>query len=189
MKCLEPFNMFIKVCLGLERSPNTAFFWKFPHLDGWWGIFSWSWLTEDSCLPVLQLCTEVPWDFACSRVNTFVRRQHLVPVIERQGFASPSPTIFQGKEARLRQTLGLPIILQSWRRKWPWDGVGCCCVLGVAVLCSKTDGEWSWLSVEGYTLSYEGKKGCTSCISEFSFLLIFTLGISHLNWTLWLWEL
>lgn len=142
-----------------KSNPPPPFFLKVSSLlAGWWGIFSWSRLTEDSCLPVLQLCSEVPWDFACSRVNTFVRRQHLVPVIERQGFASPSPAIFQGREARLRQTLGLPIILQSWRRKWPWDGVGWCCVLGVAVLCFKNDGEQNWLSIEGYTLSYE-KKG------------------------------
>ncbi len=105
MRGLKLFSLFIKVCLGLERSQYPTFFLKGSSLlAGRWGIFSWSWLTEDSCLPVLQLCSEVPWDFACSRVNTFVRRQHLVPVIERQGFASLSPTIFQGKEARLRQT-------------------------------------------------------------------------------------
>lgn len=181
MKCLEPFNMFIKVCLGLERSPNTAFFWKFPHLDGWWGIFSWSWLTEDSCLPVLQLCTEVPWDFACSRVNTFVRRQHLVPVIERQGFASLFPTIFQGKEARLRQTRACPSSFKAEGGsdlEMVWVGAACWVLLCSASRLMVSGVDWVWRD----TLCLMRKRGCASCISEFEYL-IFTVGFPRLNWT------
>lgn len=55
-------------------------------------------LTEDSCLPILQLGSEVSWDSACSQVRTPEGRHHLVPVTEQQGGAGASlPPFSQGK--------------------------------------------------------------------------------------------
>lgn len=42
-------------------------------------------LTEDSCLPILQIGSEVSWDSACSQVRTPEGRHHLVPVTMQQG--------------------------------------------------------------------------------------------------------
>ncbi|KAL7836533.1 hypothetical protein AOLI_G00278170 [Acnodon oligacanthus] len=47
-------------------SPSSEFLFVSCEQDGG-GIFSWSWLTEDSCLPVLWLGSEVPQDSTRSR--------------------------------------------------------------------------------------------------------------------------
>lgn len=62
-------NLLLNVCVGRER----------------WSSRSMGPLTEDSCLPILQIGSEVSWDSACSQVRTPEGRHHLVPVTERQG--------------------------------------------------------------------------------------------------------
>lgn len=92
-------------------------------------------VTEDSCLPILQLSSEVSWDFACLQVRTLEGRHHLVPVTERQGLPVP-PSLLSVKVMLARQTRTVPGRLTGWHRQelpimppwwrawWPWDRMG-----------------------------------------------------------------
>lgn len=152
----------VNVHKSLHRSRVKSFFLKVCSvLAGWWGIFSWSsWQKTAVCLSS-SAAVRCPGTSPAQGSTPLLEGNIWYQLLSGRGSPCPLPPSFKGKEARLRQTIGLPIILQSWRRKWPWDGAGWCCVLGFscAVLCSKTDGRLSWLNVEDYTLSYE-KTGC-----------------------------
>ncbi len=158
MRGLKLFSLFIKVCLGLERSQYPTFFWKVPHcwLEGGGSSAGAGWQKTAVCLSSSS-AVRCPGTLPAQGSTPLLEGNIWYQLLSGRGSPRSLLPSFKAKRPDWGR-LGLPIILQSWRRKWPWDGVGWCCVLGVAVLCSKTEGERSWLSIEGYTLSYE-KKG------------------------------
>ncbi|KAL7839578.1 hypothetical protein SRHO_G00262360 [Serrasalmus rhombeus] len=137
---------------ALARKEGTGEFLFVSREQDGGGIFSWSWLTEDSCLPVLRLGSEVPRDSARSRVSTFEGRQHLVPVIERQGVRHALPFFIFQEEKRGQAEGGNPAGWQAGCHVYPsslrTEGGSDLEIWGSTAhwarrcLSSRTDGAW-----------------------------------------------